>query len=246
MAEARRIGRLFDASLELIHADAYNVEKEQRFREALDRLDLDRSTPIHFRVGEPARAILEVRKAAGIDLLIAGALERESVHRSFTGNVARELLRQAPCDLFLFIEPKEEPRVFEHLYVTMPDSSEFSRRVYHRALDVAERAGARTLTLVHVQTTFAEAKEKASGSPATEDALKALINERESSQVELDYHLVRGNTGFTAFEFIQSSGSDLLVMPSQLTSPDRPVFAPALDWIIQVIPTNLWVIRQVV
>ena len=55
-----------------------------------------------------------------------------------------------------------------------------------------------------------------------------------------------GNTGFTAFEFIQSSGSDLLVMPSQFLSPDQPVFAPVLDWIIQVIPTNLWVIREIV
>jgi hypothetical protein len=29
-----------------------------------------------------------------------------------------------------------------------------------------------------------------------------------------------------------------------MPSPDQPVFAPALDWIIQVIPGNLWVIRQ--
>jgi hypothetical protein len=62
--------------------------------------------------------------------------------------------------------------------------------------------------------------------------------------LELDYHLLRGNTGFTACEFIQSSGTDLVVMPSQMPSPDQPVFAPALDWIIQVIPGNLWVIRQ--
>jgi nucleotide-binding universal stress UspA family protein len=246
LAEAGRISRLSDASLELIHADTYDTEKERRFREALERLGLDRNAPIHFQTGEPVHAILEVRQSAGIDLLIAGALERETVHRSFTGNVARELLRQAPCDLFLFIEPKEEPRAFENVYVAIPDSSEFSRRVYHRALDLAEDAGAQILTLVHVQTTFAEAKEKASGSPATEDALKMLIKERESSKVELDYHLVRGNTGFTAFEFIQSSGSDLLVMPSQFTSPEQPVFAPVLDWIIQVIPTNLWVIREII
>ena len=104
---------------------------------------------------------------------------------SFTGNVARELLRQAPCDLFLFVEPKEEPRAFENVYVAMPDSSEFSRRVYHRALDLAEHAGAQMLTLVHVQTTFAEAKEKASGSPATEDALKMLIKERGAARSNL-------------------------------------------------------------
>ena len=54
--------------------------------------------------------------------------------------------------------------------------------------------------------------------------------------MELDYHLLRGNTGFTACEFIQSSGTNLVVMPSQMPAADQTVFAPALDWIIQVIP----------
>jgi hypothetical protein len=99
-----------------------------------------------------------------------------------------------------------------------------------------------------VQTTFAEAKEKAlgvsNGALPAEETLEAWVREEERPVLELDYHLLRGNTGFTACEFIQSSGADLVVMPSQMPSAYQPVFSPALDWIIQVIPANLWVIRK--
>jgi hypothetical protein len=99
-----------------------------------------------------------------------------------------------------------------------------------------------------VQTTFAEAKEKAlgvsNGALPAEETLEAWVREEERPVLELDYHLLRGNTGFTACEFIQSSGADLVVMPSQMPSAYQPVVSPALDWIIQVIPANLWVIRK--
>ncbi len=244
LAEAARISRVAGLPLELVHADAFDAEKNERFRAALERLGLDDETPIHYQAGEPAEAILKVQAAAGMDLIIAGALERESVHRNFTGNVARELLRRAPCDLILFVDPSETPKPLGIFFVLLPDFSEPSRRAFHRALDLAELAGAAELSAIHVQTTFAEAKEKVSGSSCSpEQSLEELVHERRESPVELDYHVLRGNTGFNAFEYIQSSKADLLVMPSQIDATGQPVFAPVLDWVIQVIPSNLWVIR---
>ena len=86
--------------------------------------------------------------------------------------------------------------------------------------------------------------ESSNGNLSAEETLESWVEDEARPDLELDYHLLRGNTGFTACEFIQSSGTDLVVMPSQMPSSDQPVFAPALDWIIQVIPGNLWVIRQ--
>jgi nucleotide-binding universal stress UspA family protein len=246
LSEAGRIARLSGSALELIHADVYESAKEQRFREALQQLGLPPDVQIHFEPGDPVESILRVRENAGLDLLIAGALERESIHRNFTGNVARELLRRAPCDLFLFVEPNEAPRNLGSIYVAIPDFLEMSRRVFHRALDLAEAAGSKILTVLLVQTTFTEAKEKALGNgvASPEENWSALAQERAGTAVDLDFHLIRGNTGFTAFEYIQSSGADLLVMPSPVLPTGEPTFAPVLDWIIQVIPTNLWVIRH--
>ena len=247
LAEAGRISRSLSAPLYLIHADEFDAQKEERFRAALRNLMLDNRARIHFESGEPSEAILKAQREEDIDLLVAGALETETVHRNFTGDVARELLRRAPCDLLLYTEPKEEPRPPESILVTLPDFSDLSRFVFHRAVAVAERNGSKRVTIVYVQTTFAEAKEKAlgNGSPSVEESLQSLLRSKESSILELDYHLLRGNTGFTACEFIQASGTDLVVMPSRMPSKDQPTFAPALDWIIQVIPANLWVIRNV-
>ena len=248
LAEAGHVSRALSAPLCLIHADAFAREKEDRFRSALRDLHLDDQSEIRFESGEPAEAILRAQHEANIDLLVAGAMETESVHRNFTGDVARELLRRAHCDLLLYTEPKENPKPPEGILVAIPDFSESSRQVLQHALSFAARSGGRRVTLLHVQTTFAEAKEKALGAgngglPA-EETLESWVREEDRPGLELDYHLLRGNTGFTACEFIQSSDADLVVMPSQMPSAYRPVFAPALDWIIQVIPANLWVIRQ--
>ncbi len=248
LAEAGRVSRALSAPLFLIHADAFSEEKEERFRAALQELNLDGSAEIKYEPGQPVEAILKVQQQTGIDLLVAGALETETVHRNFTGDVARGLLRLAPCDLLLYTDPKEDPKAPEDILVALPDLSESSRSVFNAAVDLAERRGGRRVNLLYVQTTFAQAKEKAlgvnNGALSAEVTIESWIQNQPRSKVELDYHLLRGNTGFTACEFIQSSGTDLVVMPSQMPGSDQPVFASALDWIIQVIPGNLWVVRN--
>jgi nucleotide-binding universal stress UspA family protein len=248
LAEAGRVSRTLAAPLCLIHADEFTQEKEDRFRSAIRDLQLDSDATIRFEPGEPAEAILKVQREENIDLLVAGAMETQSVHRNFTGDVARELLRRAPCDLLLYTEPNENPTPPESILVVVPDLLESSRTVVCAALNLAARGGGRQITILHVQTTFAEAKEKAlgvgNGNLSAEETLESWVEDQRRPEVELDYHLLRGNTGFTACEFIQSSGANLVVMPSQMPFSDQPVFAPALDWIIQVIPGNLWVIRQ--
>jgi nucleotide-binding universal stress UspA family protein len=246
LAAAGRISGLFGVPLHLIHAAEETSEKVERFRETLRALDLPENAPIHFQAGPPSEGILKIQSKEQIDLLIAGALEQESVHRNFTGDVARTLLREAPCDLFLFVEPKEGGTPPEHVFVAIPDFTPFSREVFQRGASLAERIGAKALTLLHVQTTFAQAKEKALGTdaPSSKESLEAVAAESHSKTLEIDTHAIRGNTGFMACEFIQSNGADLLILPSRI-EPEQPVFAPALDWIIQVIPTNVWVIRHV-
>jgi nucleotide-binding universal stress UspA family protein len=248
LAEAGRVSQSLSAPLCLIHADVFTQEKEERFRSALRDLQLDSGAAIRIEPGEPAEAILKVQREENIDLLVAGAMETQSVHRNFTGDVARELLMRAPCDLLLYTEPKENPKPPEGILAVVPDFSAPSRHVVCAALNLAVRSASRQITILYVQTTFAEAKEKAlgvsNGTPSAEETLEVWVQDHKRADLELDYHLLRGNTGFTACEFIQSSGTDLVVMPSLLPTSDGPVFAPALDWIIQVIPGNLWVIRQ--
>src|SRR6201999_4341465 len=124
--------------------------------------------------------ILKVQREESIDLLVAGAMETQTVHRNFTGDVARELLRRAPCDLLLYTEPKEDPKPPEGILVVVPDLSERSRQVLRAALNLGERSGGQ-ITILHVQTTFAEAKEKAlgvgNGNLSAEETLELWVQE---------------------------------------------------------------------
>src|ERR1700730_19450866 len=202
LAEAGRVSLSLAAPLCLIHADEFAPEKEERFRSALRDLHLDPGSAIRFEPGEPAKAILKVQREENIDLLVAGAMETESVHRNFTGDVARELLRRAHCDLLLYTEPRENPKPPEGILVVIPDFSELSRQVLRSALNFAERSGSRHVTILYVQTTFAEAKEKAlgvsNGALPAEETLETWVREEERPALELDYHLLRWNTGLTA------------------------------------------------
>jgi nucleotide-binding universal stress UspA family protein len=246
LAEAGRVAHSLGAPLELIHADAFDEEKVEKFRKALADLELDTASPIRFETGEPASAILRSQEANGIDLLAAGALEQEAVHRSFTGNVARELMRLARCDVLLFIEPRETPENFKRVIVAVPDVSATSQNTFRKAAEFAMLDQVTQLDLVLVETTFAEAKVKAMGgnSGSSEPALEEMARQARTPGITIDYEILRGNTGFTACEAIQASGADLLVVPSAYDASGAPVFAPALDWVLQVIPANLLVIRN--
>ncbi len=45
-----------------------------------------------------------------VDLVIAGALEKETVLHPFLGNVARRLVREATCSVMLFTKPERKPK----------------------------------------------------------------------------------------------------------------------------------------
>src|SRR5215831_14397459 len=95
LAEAKRICDRFAAELHLIHVGKPNQETPQRFREVLAELDLPADSPIHYEEGDPAEAILAALARENIDMLVAGALEKEIVLHQFLGNVARRLVREA-------------------------------------------------------------------------------------------------------------------------------------------------------
>ena len=60
-------------------------------------------------LGDPAAAILRTVDEQKIDMIVAGALEKEVVLHPFLGNVARRLVREANCSVMLFTQPNTEP-----------------------------------------------------------------------------------------------------------------------------------------
>ena len=108
LAEAKRIRDRFGAELHLIHVGKRNQETPKKFSDVLAELELPADSPIHYEEGDPAEAILAALARENIDVLVAGALEKEIVLHPFLGNVARRLVREANCSVMLFTNPRKK------------------------------------------------------------------------------------------------------------------------------------------
>jgi nucleotide-binding universal stress UspA family protein len=249
LAEAKAVAALLDRPLEIIHAGPETPEDEQRFSEAFAQMAF--SGPIHWREAEqPSGAIIQAVRDAGIGLLLAGAMERDSQGRYFLGKVARALVQGAPCSLLLFANPSRTPTPFRKLAVVV-DYSGPSRLALRATLDLAVRTQAESVHVLRVFTVFAQVLAEpgqflqgrdTTALAAEEARLDAFVEEFDIEAIPIVTRCIEGTTGFAAADFVQSIGADLLVISSEPAS-GRAQFPARMEWLENVIPANLLVVR---
>ena len=253
LAEAKRVRDRLCRQLQLIYVGMRDEETAKKFAAALLELALPEDSAIHYQQGEdPALAILEAAKANEVDLLVAGALEKEVVLRPFLGNVARTLVRKAGCSVILFIKPEREPKPFSRI-VFLADYSDHGRSALLKTLRLAALEKCERLYVIRIYTTFDAARAKA-GADAPEAGARARTLEEEEialeqfidsagpNDVPIEARCIRGNTGYAALDFIQSIDASLLVVPVDPVACGDGLPAH-VAWIADTIPCNLWVIR---
>jgi nucleotide-binding universal stress UspA family protein len=253
LSEAKRVRDRFDSTLSLIYVGEQEAETERKFAGVLAELQLPADSKIHYEKGEPASAILRAANANKIDLIVAGALEKEVILRPFLGNVARRLVRDADCSVMLFTHPETEPKPMKKI-VFMADYSEQGQRALRLTLHLAEREGCERLHAIRVYTTFDEArasrraKTTEAQAPARtlaeeEAALEQFILTAGQTDVPIEARCVRGNTAYAASDFVQAIEADLLAVPLSAQPGSEKKLPPQIAWVTDVIPCNLWVIR---
>lgn len=235
LAEADCFARHCGVELEVLHAAAFDEGKERRFRDALGR-DI---TVRWVENEKPSRAIILAVNEFCHDLLIAGALQSEDADKPFTSGVARELLRHAPCDLLLVPHPVTEPKAPERVVFALDPGAD--SEFLHRAAEVLRPKHAIIAATV---TPFAAAI-AASRGQETENPEAWLDREAGilgASGIEVETTVVRSNTGYMFCEVVQGLEADLLIVNarSKKSHTGLPVH---LDWLYQVIPTRLLVVR---
>ena len=253
LAEAKRVRDRFDAELHLIYVGERTEETDQRFSVALTQLGLPADSPIYYQEGNPAEAILQAAAMNEVELIVAGALEKKVVLRSFLGNVARTLVREAHCSVMLFTKPEREPKPLRRIAFYVPGYSEHARRALRRTLQLAEIEQCEQLYVIRVYSSFDAARatlqanqKAASDEPNAptleeeENALEDFIETVGETKLAIEARCVRSNTGFAASDFVQSVEADLLVVPVEASSDGLPAH---IAWVTDVIPCNLWIIR---
>ena len=250
LAEAKRMRDRLAAQLDLIYVGEKNGGTIRRFHDVLRELDLPAETKVHYQQGDdPAVAIIEAATAHGIDLIVAGALEKEVMLRPFLGHVARQLVRRWNGSLILFTKPEQQPEPIRRI-VFVAEYGEHGRRAFKQTLQLAAAECCERLYVVRVHTSFDEARAAARERPSPdartleeeEIALEEFIDTAGPTDVPIEARCVRGNTGYAALDFVQIVEANLLVVPMD-TSLGPEKLPGQVAWITETIPCNLWVIR---
>ena len=252
LAEAKRIRDRFGAELHLIHVAKRNQETTRKFSDVLAELELPADSPIHYEEGDPAEAILAALARENIDVLVAGALEKEIVLHPFLGNVARRLVREANCSVMLFTHPQKKPKPLRRI-VFIADHSQQGLVALRTTLMLAEAESCERLYVIGIITAFDEARASITGDAtgsashkpnhSEEDPLEEFVLSAGATEVPIETRVIRGATGLAASDFVRSVEADLLVVPLPKSRETVQPLPSTIAWVSDVIPCNLWVIR---
>jgi len=252
LAEAKRIRERFLADLHLIYVGERNEETAKKFSDALTELHLPADSMIHYQPGDPAEAILRTLTREKIDMIVAGALEKEVVLHPFLGNVARRLVREAPCSVVLFTRPAVKPKPLRRI-VFVADYSRQGLQALKRTLPLAAAESCERLYVIRIITTFDQARasiradpekgEKPQTKDEEEEALEKFVLSAGETEIPMEARCIRGNTGLAASDFVQSVKADWLIVPLEKKGEGSQPPPSNIAWVTDVIPCNLWVIR---
>jgi len=250
LAEAKRVRDRLGTNLSLIHVGQRSEETVSKFRDALARLQLPTDSTVHYGQGDPADVILKIISQHNIDLIVAGALEKEVVLHPFLGNVARRLVREAGCSVFLFTKPQAPAKPLQRIVFLVTDFED-AQRAFTQALQLARAEQCERLYVIRVITTFDQAR---AGMPAAQNerrsrrfedeelVLEQFVLQAGATDVPIEARSLRGNTRFAAADFIHSVEADLLTVPVPHANSTEHL-PHQIAWLTDVIPCNLWLIR---
>ena len=252
LAEAKRIRDRFGAELHLLYVGTRNQETSTKFSDVLAELELPADSPIHYEEGDPAEAILAALARENIDVLVAGALEKEVVLHPFLGNVARRLVREANCSVMLFTHPEKNPKPLRRI-VFVADHSRQGLAALKTTLMLAEAEPCERLYVIGIITSFDEARASIAGEATggathkpnhgEEDSLEEFVLSAGATEVPIETRFIRGATGLAASDFVRSVEADLLVVPLPKSRETVQRLPSNIAWVSDVIPCNLWIVR---
>ncbi len=247
LAEAQHFAARFGERFAVIHSGPREAKSEELFAKAFEDFGFaPKPEVIWVSETNPHEAITDAISDSGVDLVILGALEKQTPGRFFLGNVARSLLRTAASSLLFFPRPQLKPIPFRSIVVAPGDGGSAVRSLTI-AQEIAAQDFAIRVCAISVVSVFAKAQAAHGGEPVpmqtAQDRLAELVKSLPSSRVPLDSRCIESTTGFAASEFVQTIGADLLVVGSRAAGSPK-LLPDGMDWLSDTIPTNLLVIRD--
>lgn len=256
---ALRLQKLFEAQLCLIHVGEKTEESVSKLNALIDRAGIyPDSYELIWKNGEPAKVIISTVSERNVDLLVAGALEKESLMKYYIGSVARRLVRESPSSVLILTHPTEEAKPFSNICVSV-DYSENGERTIKKAYELALLENAKEFTLIRELKVPALAITVSDSGSSQETEVKrkqwlleeeqkldAYVEKQKLKGINVNTVSLYGKKGFEANNYVIENKGDLLVMPSpkkRMKFFDR-VFQHDIEFVLKEIPCALLINRE--
>ncbi|MCU7496166.1 MAG: universal stress protein [Ignavibacteria bacterium] len=256
--ETKKLQDLFKAELVLIHVGEQSREKEATFRQMVSNSKLtEGSYKVSWVGGEPSEAIIKKCVEEKIDLLVAGALEKENLLKYYVGSVARKILRNAPFSVLIMTTPSKEPKQVSKFCIAVDYTPEGETTI-KKAYEYAKLENAKEIVLlrefqvpglamtVQDSGSISEVEDKMTQwQKEEEDKLSLFTKEMDIKGIKIKPVCLYGRQGWEANRYIHEIGGDILVVPGprkKLKVFDR-IFQHDMEFILKQLPGKFLVVK---
>lgn len=257
IAEASKMQNGFFAELIFIHIGKKNTEDELALKTLLAKYNLG-NAKLLWREGEPVETILQICDKEELNLLVAGALEKESLIKYFMGSVARKLSRKVKCSMLMLTEPMVESNPLKHIVVEGSDNPKTVNTIA-KAIEIAKAFKVESIDVIQETDLSKAALIRSDEFKENEMAQhkELLINEEnkkldfilscnDCGSLKINVERIEGKPGYVITKYAREINADLLV----LNSPDRKlnlidrVFPVDIEFALADLPCNLLLVNE--
>lgn len=258
IAEAARLTQIFNGHLTVLHVGEEKEENRSSIAESLHRKGLSSNEfKIICEAGSPAKVILSVCKRENIDLLIAGALQKENIFEYYLGTIGRTILRKARCSVLVLTDPSTDGMELKHI-VTLAEDSPFVEEAISVSCTLAQAAKGKWIHIVRELKMFGLTLTALEQSTESEydhqrhqllqeeiEKVEAILNRMPHSGVKVNIKVISGKSGFELARFAKKKHADLVVVGA----PNRRIyffdrfFRHDLEYLFANLPCNLLIVH---
>jgi len=255
IGEAARLQKLFSAELILIHIGEVKPDEKKYLEELVNAADVDISkVKFIWEKGNAANKILSVGKREKIDLLVAGALQRETIVKFYFGSIARKLIRNSNCSVLMLINPSVPAKPMRRIVINGTEGINHVKTIL-RGIEFAMAEKAKQVHIFKGIKLFGlsmalsgeeeneheqeETRREIVGQEIEE--INRILGEIDTKGLKINVKVASGKSGFELRKFTERVKADLLVVNSpdhKLNFFDR-LFPHYMEMIMEDLPSNL-------
>jgi nucleotide-binding universal stress UspA family protein len=260
LAESKRLQEKFKAQMIFIHVGEKNLQQEQYLKHLLHRFGLEKQeNSLLWEDGDPVEIILEKSKELDIDLIVAGAMEKENLLKYFIGSIARKLCRRAKCSVLMLREPSLQPKPIMKIVVEGSDHPK-SVQTVETAIYIAKQVGSSHVNIVQEsdisKMALIRSTENLTDTESDKRREKLFKEENERlaetlkcndcGSLKVNVERIDGKPGYVISTFAREQKADLLILNSpdtKLNFLDR-VFPHDIEYALANLPCDLMIVHS--